>query len=313
MTGSGKPRWQKFPAQTLRRLLDAVNVDDVVDASVALPDPIVLARSNDTLRRLFDAVNVNDIVDTPVALPDPIVLACPDETLRRCFALCLQFWEEGVTRSDLLCLVGKLLRNEGLTADERLQYKYIRARYKHLRFAQRLYGKRHKSDFVFDLTTRTLGHLQDAFRGGQRNAIVRHGLKLRLLLSKPVWSMVQRSVEHMRLDSEAGLIAYQQAQIRQLKKALARTSFAGDQFHKVRKIVSMLVSYYDTLRSLDPNDHAYRMSRFLAAINGLMGSRHDEMVAESLSGRRNYQTPAPLAKETRWRLEMLVARYPLGS
>jgi hypothetical protein len=311
MTGSGKPRWPKFPAQTLRRLLDAVNTDDVVDASVIPPGAIVSAYPDETLRRLFDAVNINDSVDTPVALPDPIILACPDETLQRCFALCLQFWGDGVKRSDLLRLVGKLLRNEGLSAEERLQYKYIRARYKHLRFAQRLYGKRHQSDFVFDLTTRTLGHLQDAFRGGRHSAIVRYGLTLRVLLSKPIWSMVRRSVEHTRLDNEVGLVAFQQAEIRRLKKAMARTVFNGDQFHTVRKIVSMQVSYYDTLRSLGPNDHAYRMSRFLAAINGLMGSRHDEMVAESLAGRRHYQTPAPLAKEIRSRLETLVARYPL--
>ena len=50
---------------------------------------------------------------------------------------------------------------------------------------------------------------------------------------------------------------------------------------------------------------------FLAAINGLMGSRHDEMVAEALSGRRHYDTPAPLANETRSRVENLLAHYPL--
>jgi hypothetical protein len=311
MTGNRRSRWQKFPAKTLRQLFDAVNADDIVDTPVSVPDPIVLARSNDTLRRLFDAVNVNDIVDSPVTLPDPIVLACPDEMLQRCFALCLQFWEDGFTRSDLLRLVGKLLHNEGLTADERLEYKYIRARYKHLRFAQRLYGKHHKSGYLFDQTTITLGHLQDAFRSGRRSAIVRYGLTLQLLLSRPVWSLVRRGVEHMRLDSKAGVFAYQQAEMRHLKETLASTTFAGHEFHRVRKIISMIVSYYDTLRSLEPSDHAYRMSRFLAAINGLMGARHDEMVAESLAGRRDYQTPAPLAKEIRSRLEALVARYPL--
>jgi hypothetical protein len=265
----------------------------------------------ETLRRLFDAVDVDDIVDAHVALPDPIVLACPDETVRRCYALSLQFWEDGFTREDLLRLVEKLLRNVWLSADERLQYKHIRARYKHLRFAQRLYSKGHRSSFVFDLTTRALGHLQDAFRSGRHSGIVRHGLKLRVLLSKPVWSMVQRAMAQTRLDSEPGLIAYQKAEMRRLKKAMARATFAGHEFHMVRKIVSMQVSYYDTLRSLEPNDHAYRMSRFMAAINGRMGSRHDEMVAESLSGRRHYGTPVPLAKETRSSLETLVARYPL--
>jgi hypothetical protein len=279
MPHSAAPAWEKFPAETLARLFDAINVDDIVDAHVELPDPIVLA--------------------------------CAETSLRQCYALSLQFWEDGVTRESLLGLVEKLIRNEGLSADERLQYKYIRAGYKHLRFAQRLYSKTHRSSLVFDLTTRVLGYLQDAFRSGRRRGVVRHGRSLRLLLSAPVWSMVQRAMRRTQLDNEAGLIAYQQRQMRGLKQAMARTQFAGHQFHKVRKIVSMQVSYYDTLRSLGPNNHAYRMSRFLAAINGLMGARHDEMVAESLAGRRHYGTPAPLEKGTRSRLETLIARYPL--
>jgi hypothetical protein len=279
MTRSRGPQWPTFPAETLRRLFDAVDVDDIVDAHVALPEPIVLA--------------------------------CSDESIRQCYALCLQFWVDGFRREDALRLVEKLLRNEGLSADERLEFKHIRARYKHLRFAQRLYGERHKSDYLFDLTTRVLGKLQDAFRSGRRSGIVRSGLQLRVLLSKPVWSMVKHSMETTQLDNEAGLVAFQKSEIRDLKEAVARTSFAGHQFHAVRKIVSMQVSFYDTLRTLSPNDHAYRMSRFLAAINGLMGSRHDEMVAEALSGRRQYDTPAPLANEIRSRIETLVAHYPL--
>jgi hypothetical protein len=265
----------------------------------------------ETLRRLFDAVDVNDAVDAHAPLPEPIVLACPEDSIRQCYSLSLQFWKDGVIRADALRLIDKLLRNEGLSADERLEFKYIRARYKQLRFTQRLYSRRHRSDYLFDKTTRMLGKLQDAFRGGQRGDIVRSGFKLRVLLSKPVWWFVQRSLENTRLDSEAGLIAFQKAEIRALKEAMAGSTFAGHEFHTVRKIVSMQVSFYDTQRTLGPNDHAYRMSRFLAAINGLMGSRHDEMIAEALSGRRHYDTPAPLANETRSRLETLIARYPL--
>jgi len=279
MTGSRKPKWQKFPAETLRRL--------------------------------FDAVEVNDVVDAHVALPDPIVLACPDESIRQCYALCLQFWEDGFTRADAMQLVKKLLRGEELSADERREFKYIRARYKHLRFAQRLCSKHHVSDYLFDRTTRQLGKLQDAFRSGRRNGIVRSGFKLRVLLSKPVWWIVRRSMENTRLTTEAELIAFQKAELHYLKKAMADTALAGHEFHNVRKIVSMQVCFYDTLRTLGPNEHAFRMSRFLAAINGLMGSRHDEMVAEAHSGRQPYDTPAPLTSDIRSRLETLAARYPL--
>lgn len=265
---------------------------------------------DETLRRLFDAVDTDDVVDAHVELPDPIVLSCSDELIERCYALCLQFWDDG-GRAELLQLVDKLLRNEGLSADDRIQYKNIRARYKHLRFAQRLYGRRHRSGFLFDLITIVMGHLQDAFRGGRRGGVVRYGLVLKLLLSRPVWRRIRRGLVDIELDDEAGFIAYQRAEIGRLRKAMASTHFAGRQFHKLRKIVSMQVSYYDTVRSFGPNEHALRLSRFLAAINGLMGARHDEMVADQHAGRRDYRTPTKLATQTRARLEALVARYPL--
>src|SRR3546814_9448162 len=44
-----------------------------------------------------------------------------------------------------------------------------------------------------------------------------------------------------------------------LRKLVAHTTLSGHDFHKVRKIVSMQVSYYDTLRSLERNDHALQM------------------------------------------------------
>lgn len=266
----------------------------------------------ETLHKLFHAVDINDVVDTHVALPETIMVACPDDLMQQCFALCLQFWEDGVTRSGLWRLVQKLLRGEGWTTDERSEFKFIRARYKHLRFARQLYGKRHyKRNHFLSQTTISMGHLQDAFRVGDSAAIARHCARLRLLLAAPTWAMTRYTVTHTRLDNAAGFLAYRRERMRWLKETLAQAIFTGEEFHAMRKIVSEQVSYYDTLRSLDPTEDAYyKMSRFLAAINGLMGARHDEMVTGSQSGQRDYQTPAPLAEEIRGRLEMLVARYP---
>ena len=88
----------------------------------------------ETLRRLFDAVDVNDIVDAHVALPEPIVLACPEESIRQCYALCLQFWKDGARREDASRLVEKLLRNEALSADERLEFHFPRTKHNLRRF-----------------------------------------------------------------------------------------------------------------------------------------------------------------------------------
>jgi hypothetical protein len=226
--------------------------------------------------------------------------------------LCLQFWEDGFTREELVGLVNAFLENPDLSTTVRMRYKYIRARYKHLRFAQRLYSKAHESGRLFHITTVMLGHFQDAFRNGNKANLKYYGFILRIFLSKPVWSLVRYSLRHIQLETETGFIAYRQEQMRALRALVANTQLTGKQFHDVRKIVSQQVSFYDTLRSIDQdNVEAFQMSRFLAAINGLMGDKHDEMVADKFSGKRSYDEPAALDVDIRQRLEVLLTSYPM--
>ncbi|BAV63731.1 hypothetical protein [Sphingobium cloacae] len=273
------PRWERFPAETLEALFEAVEIDDVVD-------PVV-------------------------SLPDPIRLDCTRDGMRRCFALCLQFWSDGVSRADLLRLTHVLLRKGDLDPAGRREYKHIRARYKHLRFALTLYDARHRPPPLFSITVAIMGHLQDAFRNRHRRAVMGYALLLRALLSKPVWAVVSHRMSAIRLDTADAFLAYRKAEILRLKNALAQEKLTGHAFHAMRKIVSRHTSFYDTLRSLERNEHDYKMSRFLSAINGLMGSRHDEMVEQAISGARDYRTATPLDGDIRQRLETLVAHYPL--
>lgn len=267
--------------------------------------------SRKILQTLFEAVEINDAVDPDVALPDPIVLACTQDEMRRCFALCLQFWSEGVVRADLLRLVNILLLKGDLNPDQRMQYKHIRARYKHFRFALMLYGEGHRAPPLFRATVAVMGHLQDAFLNRDRRLVFGKALTLRVLLVWPVWTLVRRQVGAIRIATADEFLAYRQDEIRNLKKALEQEEFTGPEFHAMRKIVSRHVSFYDTLRSLEPSEHAYKMSRFLSAINGLMGRRHDEMVEQAISGKQSYRSSPPLPGDIRLRLETLVERYPL--
>ena len=66
------------------------------------------------------------------------------------------------------------------------------------------------------------------------------------------------------------------------------------------------------LSSLDPeNKEALQISRFLAAINGLMGDKHDDMVADDMENRQSYDAPLALDSDIRQRLELLISRFPL--
>ncbi|MDF3829296.1 MULTISPECIES: hypothetical protein [unclassified Pseudocitrobacter] len=263
-------------------------------------------------QRLFTAVEEDDYVDAQVSLPPVIDLHCTPEIIQGNYALCLQFWEDGVKRRDLLQLTLKQAAGRELSEQERMQYKYMRARFKHLRFAQRLYLQRHYAGFIFGKTTVFLGRFQDGFRNQKKDAIAFYGRLLRFYLSAPAWAMLRYCLRHSRLASVDDFIAYRQGQIRLLKALVEKPLLTGREFHDVRKIISQQVSYYDTLRSIDPeNREARQVSRFLAAINGLMGDKHDEMVADDMENRLAYETPVALDEDIRQRLALLLARFPL--
>lgn len=262
--------------------------------------------------RLFIAVEEDDVVDAEVSLPPTITLRCTSDIIHDNYALCLKFWLDGVNRKELLRLTLKQAAGDELSTDERKQYKYMRARYKHLRFAQRLYLKKHQAGFLFGKTTVFLGRFQDGFRNGKKNIVSYYGNLLRVYLSSPVWWLVNYSLRHSQLESVNGFIAYRQAQMRMLKEIVSSPLLTGREFHEVRKIISQQVSYYDTLRSIDPeNKEALQISRFLAAINGLMGDKHDEMVADDMENRQPYDAPVALDSNIRQRLELLISRFPV--
>ncbi|MFK8257630.1 hypothetical protein ACFL9S_07575 [Erwinia sp. AnSW2-5] len=268
--------------------------------------------SPETVQRLFSAIDEDDLVDENVSLPGWIDVRCAQESLQQNYALCMQYWQEGVHRKELLSLVLQLLTDAELSEHGAMRFKTIRSRYKHLRFAQRLYSKTHISRLWFSKTTVLLGKLQDAFRNKNKRLVKIYARILCFYLSKPIWSWVIFSLRHMPLDSVSHFIAYRQRQMRKLQVLIAKPELTGQEFHTVRKIVSQQVSYYDTLRAIEPgNQDFHQISRFLAAINGVMGDRHDEMIADNLSGRKSYDERCPLDITLRQRLELLIERYPL--
>lgn len=255
---------------------------------------------------LFEAVDIDDVVDPEVSLPHPISLAGTADELQRCFALCLQFWRQGFSRDELLDLVKILQETADLNASQRRDYKLIRAKYKHLRFALMLYRADHKVPKLFGATVAIMGHLQDSFRNDRRRATRAYTWFLRLLLTRPIWDYVRRRVAASSLTTAGDYLVDRQRDMDRLRDMLKQQFFTGTQFHTMRKIVSKQVSFYDTLRSLEPNEHDYKMSRYLSAINGLMGSRHDDMVEMAGRGERAYNSLAPLDDDIRVRLETLV-------
>lgn len=237
---------------------------------------------------LFDAVLNDDVVDPHVELPAKVPQVADGQVLSDCFALAYQLWTDGVDRREMNRLLMTLLAKGDLNGEERLAYKYIRAKFKHLRFALVLYDQRHRSPLLFKWMTALQGHLQDAFRNGQAAPARLHALVLRAMMVRPVWWLITREASHVALDNPAGFAGFIDGQMASLRKAMAADQLTGGTFHASRKVISRYVSFIDTLRTLHPGDDVWKMSRYLSAINGLMGSLHDDLVEAHATGQGDY-------------------------
>ncbi len=263
----------------------------------------------ETLDALFAAVEINDVVDRQVGLPAATAQSCTRDTLQTCFALCWQFWRRAVARRELVRLVDTAIRSGDLSAGERIQFKHMRAAYKQLRCALMLYATSHTQPLLFRATVGVLGQMQDASRLGRRMQVRGHGVVLRILLSWPFWNMTRKRVAATRIDTAEGCANFRGRELDQLRQLLQQSVFSGHEFHVMRKIVSRQVAFYDHLRTLESNACVHQMSRFLSAINGLMGARHDGMVRQHVSGARDYATREALPADIRTRLEAWLACF----
>ncbi|MFT9383198.1 MAG: hypothetical protein ABF553_01170 [Acetobacter orientalis] len=241
-----------------------------------------------TLKTLFDAILVNDVAETEVTLPTVIPSDFSAEQVAECFALCRQLWLEGISYTQFLDLAWKIMRNQDLSEVDRVAFKHIRAKYKHMGFGFILYTPQHKRPFLYEATSTLMGEVQDAFRNGLRKKVFLFGVALRLLASKFFQKKRERMVRQAQLDTTANFNAYLKNEIAKIPDYLNQPAVTSAQFHALRKIISRHISFFDTLRTLYPTETYNQMSRFLSAINGLMGRMHDELIAQSVAGTLDY-------------------------
>lgn len=252
--------------------------------------PIMAVRKHfppQALETLFEAILVDDVVDPHVALPEARPTGFSAVQITECFHLCRQLWVEGISYSQAQSLIKNIIKHRDLSPSERLDYKYIRAKYKHMGFSFILYTYRHKRPFLYEVTSTLMGEVQDAFRNGLPKKTLYLGILLKVFFSAPFEKLRRKSV----LDAAPYIDNFYdnlKKDIQKIPKYLNTDSVTPAQFHSVRKIISRHVSFFDTLRTLYPCEDYYKMSRFLSAINGLMGEEHDVLVEQAFSGKLNY-------------------------
>lgn len=260
---------------------------------------------------LFAAVLVNDRVDPDVRLPGAIHFDYRQEQLVRCFLICRQVWREGVERSAFGGLIVTLLRTNGTLSDEEQRaFKNIRAKFKQLRFAYANIDERHRYPRAFHFATALMGHLQDDLRNRRCGAAVRRALMLRVLMSRLPFHLIGREMDRFRPTSVAGLRGYVADQIAYVRARVGAGEITAKEFHEIRKIVSRQASLYVGLVTLYPSAYHHDVFRYLSAVNGLMGSLHDDLIRKGMLGVQDYRHHRfALPAEIDERLTALVAAY----
>lgn len=241
-----------------------------------------------TLDRLVEAIDVNDLVDRAALRPDAVDLDYSPERFVEGFRLSRQLWQEGFDRDRLVALAADLRRGGTFDENGRAALKAVRARFKHLRFAFFLYSAAHRSPAMLSLVTLIMGELQDAVRVKGHRAIRRRALQLQLMLATPGERLLRHEADRLAPSDAAGFRRFTLAQIASLRPLLTTPTVTAHDFHAARKVVSRQVSFHDDMRTLYDGDEHLVMARWLATLNGLMGQAHDDLVAAHAMGTFDY-------------------------
>jgi len=242
------------------------------------------------LETLMQNILDDDVIN--LLVPSPMAPA-PDLThleIAGCYRLAWQLLVTGVDIPATRQLVSVIAIKGSATAEQALQFKYMRARFKKMRFACANYSEQHTYPENLDSITRLMGRFQDAFKNGQRGRLMWFGIKLWLRLRDDLFSTLHRTLTDAGLSTPESIRHYIEKENEHLAKAsYADASLTARQFHDLRKIISRRIALSDTRRALSPSPEYDALSLFLATINGLMGQMHDDLVIKKIENRLIYE------------------------
>ena len=237
---------------------------------------------------LFAAVLVHDELYPQAKLPVAIHLDYSQEQLAQCYHLCQQLWLSGVDRKQLSLMIEKIYQQGFLSAEDKIIYHGMRAKIKHLRFAYVTFDERHRYPRMFHWMTGVMGNLQDAFKHNQRSALVRSALLVRFLLTKFFYALITKEMDCFQPSTPESFRRYVHSEINFIRLHLAKKEITGKEFHEMRKVISRQVAMYDNLKILYPSPYHRSISEYLSTLNGLMGSKHDALIAKKFDRTQDY-------------------------
>ena len=259
---------------------------------------------------LFSALLVDDLIKLDVTLPNEIHLDYTQEQLTQCYQISHQLWQEGVCRNQLCQMIGKIYQQGALNADDQYAYYCMRAKIKHLRFAYVTYDERHRYPRIFQWMTGIMGNLQDAIKNGQRFSITCSAIIARLFLTHLCYAIVTREMNQFQPSSAESFRNFIENDINFIRLHLAKNEITSKEFHEMRKAISRQVAFYDCMDTLYPSDYHHTILLYLSTINGLMGSKHDDLIAANFNKTQDYHNDTfAISDEIRQRLISYTNKY----
>ena len=187
-------------------------------------------------------------------------------------------------------MVAKLQKDKALSPEDQLAYKHVRAKFKQLRFAHANFDARHTYPTLLNAMTTLMGNLQDNFKNKQHASVGRSALLLRVCLTALPCALIDQELNRFRPTTVDGFRQYVLQQMNTIRTRLTKTELSSKEFHGIRKIISRQASFYVALTVLYPSPYHTAIFRSLSAINGMMGSMHDDLVIKEISGEQDYHT-----------------------
>lgn len=268
------------------------------------------AFSTEQCDALFAAFWVHDEIFLDSTLPEVVHLDYTIEQLTQCYQLSLQVWGIGWTRNELFNIIKNIDLHRALNEAEQLQFKYIRGRFKHLRFAFKAFDEKHRYPDLFQWLTGEMGQLQDALKNSQPKALRRPLITIKILLSRFCFNLILRSLARFKICTVDSFRKYVREEIDFIRQHLAKNKVTNHDFHEMRKVISRLVALYDNLRILFPSEYHQGIARYLSTLNGLMGGLHDQMIIEKFNSTEDYfSNPLEIPSEIAVRLALLVQKF----
>jgi hypothetical protein len=259
---------------------------------------------------LFAAILVHDDIDLAAELPDTIQLDYSQEQFTRCYRICLQLWQQGVDRKFLIRVAEHAYRHRCLDPETQLTFKNMRAKFKHLRFANMTFDKRHCYPPEFHRVIRKMGNLQDALKHEQAAEVGRNAIFLRLLAINFVYTYSTWKITHFKPTTTAAFGDYVNREMDFIRQHLVEQRVTGRVFHEMRKVISRQVALYDNMKILYPSPYHREISAYLSTINGLMGNMHDELVTRHFDDAQDYESHTfEVPEKIRQRLTALTRKY----